>query len=408
MIVYLLTFFFSVYVYGVGAAILLSASLAVYFALIKNFIHRQREISRADLENEYAASGFIKDIVECCVSIRAVAADKYFLRALDAKLLKTRSLVDSIADIFIHRNLSIEIGRYLFLVTIVCWIIYVNTDAPPVLFAKIMAFYLVAIRLFDPIDGLVKTTMNFMGAEMLMERAIHIFSSLNEGRLINNYTVSPKECGENMLRVESPAVAFPQSILALSGTVSIRPGDVLQLKGTNGSGKSTLARAIANLDEICAGAIFVNRQVNVTYCHAEAALIEGTVWSNVEFYRPVEKAEAANFFERLAFVQGTDPKDALELPVAEKGSNYSLGQRAKIILVRALLSKPDILIVDELLSALDTDSFNRAMCVMRKCTQALLIVDHGNRVAMHATAVVQLPLGSSEFTQLPSGFSKLS
>ncbi len=148
----------------------------------------------------------------------------------------------------------------------------------------------------------------------------------------------------------------------------INKGQTLGISGKTGSGKSTLIKQIFCLYPEVKG-IFINgiesEKINLKSMRSKIGfvsqtpqLISGSIYDNICFFRkgiPQEKIEEA---VRLADLQDfvKSLKDGLQTQIGEKGINLSGGQRQRISLARAILSEPDILILDDAISALDADT----------------------------------------------------
>lgn len=152
-------------------------------------------------------------------------------------------------------------------------------------------------------------------------------------------------------------------------------GGTLGVIGGTGSGKSTLVNLIPRLYDATSGSVEVlGRDVRtwkleelrhaVGLVPQQAQLVSGTIRSNLqwrdanacddELWRSLETAQAADFVR--AFSEG------LDAPVESGGKNFSGGQRQRLTIARALVSSPQILILDDSASALDfkTDAVLRA------------------------------------------------
>lgn len=143
-------------------------------------------------------------------------------------------------------------------------------------------------------------------------------------------------------------------------------GGTLGVIGGTGSGKSTLVNLIPRLYDATSGSVEVlGRDVRtwkleelrhaVGLVPQQAQLVSGTIRSNLqwrdanacddELWRSLETAQAADFVR--AFSEG------LDAPVESGGKNFSGGQRQRLTIARALVSSPQILILDDSASALD-------------------------------------------------------
>lgn len=152
-------------------------------------------------------------------------------------------------------------------------------------------------------------------------------------------------------------------------TLSVAPGETIALVGPSGAGKSTVLNLLIGFIRPVSGRILLDgvdmagldlrtyrRFISVV--PQEPILFDGTVRENVAFGMPdaddtairaaLRDANALDFVDHLP--------GGLEAPVADRGAHLSGGQRQRLVIARALLRDPRLLILDEATSALDTRS----------------------------------------------------
>lgn len=142
--------------------------------------------------------------------------------------------------------------------------------------------------------------------------------------------------------------------------LNVEKGSLVTLLGPSGCSKSTLLRCIAGLETLNQGSIILNNQ-DITYLKPQKRRIamvfqnyalfpNMTVADNVEFGLKIKKVSLE---ERLTKVK--DVLDLVELTsfAQQKPESLSGGQKQRVALARALVMEPDLLLLDEPLSALD-------------------------------------------------------
>ncbi len=149
-------------------------------------------------------------------------------------------------------------------------------------------------------------------------------------------------------------------------TFSIRRGERIGIIGGTGSGKTTLVSLILRLYDATSGTVSVDgRDVRdwkrsalrsrIGYVQQKAILFRGTMRDNIAWGKPdaddAEIETALKAAEAYDFVM--EKKGGLSSPVEEGGKNLSGGQRQRLSIARALVRKPEILILDDSSSALD-------------------------------------------------------
>ena len=182
-------------------------------------------------------------------------------------------------------------------------------------------------------------------------------------------------------------------------------GQTVAIIGGTGSGKTTLLGLISRLFDVTDGAVKVNgvdvREAAPELLHGRLGyvpqrpyLFSGTVASNVRFGRP--EASDEEVWRALTIAQARDfvaeMPEGLDSPIAQGGSNVSGGQRQRLSIARALLSKPDIYLFDDSFSALDLQTDARLRAALKPETREALMVIVAQRVSTITSADVILVL----------------
>ena len=201
----------------------------------------------------------------------------------------------------------------------------------------------------------------------------------------------------------------PPAIWVLNDiTFEAEPGQTIALVGPTGSGKTSIISLLARFYEPIQGAILIDghdlQQATLQSLHEQIGIVTqenflftGTVMDNLKFGRPEVSDEDV---VQAAKVLGTHPM-ILDLPrgyetrVAERGGNFSAGQRQLICFTRAMVVHPRILILDEATSAVDPPSEKQIQYALEKLLEqrTSFVIAHRLSTVRHADLILVLDAG---------------
>ncbi|XP_019892293.2 probable multidrug resistance-associated protein lethal(2)03659 [Musca domestica] len=148
----------------------------------------------------------------------------------------------------------------------------------------------------------------------------------------------------------------------------IQENSLAAVVGPVGSGKSTLLNLLLGEVQIDSGDVFINGKIS--YCSQEPWVFVGTVRDNVVFVEEFDEQRYKRVLEVCALKRDLElmPHGDLTM-IGERGASLSGGQKARINLARAIYRKADIYLLDDPLSAVDT---NVGKHIFRKCIRDFL------------------------------------
>jgi len=172
--------------------------------------------------------------------------------------------------------------------------------------------------------------------------------------------------------------------------LELEPGETMALVGLTGSGKSTLTALTTRLYDVTGGAVKLDGvdirdltrndlRTHIAMAFEDATLFSASVRDNVLLGRPEaseEELASAIDIAQASFVY--DLPNGLDTVVGEEGMSLSGGQRQRLALARAVAAKPEVLVLDDPLSALDVDTEAMVEAALRKvlASTTALIVAH--------------------------------
>lgn len=228
----------------------------------------------------------------------------------------------------------------------------------------------------------------------------------------------------------SPAVEFKNVSLRYANAgedsvagvnFKVMPGQTVGIIGGTGSGKTTLVNMITRFYDATSGEVLINgRNIKdytfdslrekVVVVMQKAQLFKGTIRDNIKWGKPdasdEEIMEALGVAQAKEFVE--NKPGALDAFVDQGGKNFSGGQRQRLTIARAVVRKPDILILDDSASALDyaTDAALRKSISNMKPMPTLFIVSQRAASLMHADMIIVLDDGEVVGTGTHDGLLK--
>ncbi|MWW25592.1 ABC transporter ATP-binding protein [Algibacter lectus] len=188
----------------------------------------------------------------------------------------------------------------------------------------------------------------------------------------------------------------------------VKEGETLAIIGKTGSGKSTILDLIGRLYDIYEGSIIINKQeidqVNLSnlrdsigYVPQEAFLFSDSLKNNIKFGKEdatdeevIEAAKNAQVHKNIIkFNQGYDTV------LGERGITLSGGQKQRVSIARAIIKLPKILLFDDCLSAVDTETEEKILKNLNKITKGktTIIVSHRVSSAKNANKIIVLEDG---------------
>ena len=210
-------------------------------------------------------------------------------------------------------------------------------------------------------------------------------------------TAPPATARFDGLRVLQLAIAWPGLRIGPVG-FELAAADLVALTGHTGSGKSSLLAAIAGQVAPAGGTVTTVRggaldPADIAWAAQTPLLLPGTLAENIALARPdATPDEIARVAGRVGLDAVIAARGGLGLVLDHRGSGLSGGERRRIGLARALLSRRPLLLCDEPTADLDADSAAAIVALLREVAaeRAVLVATHDPALAAAARLVVAL------------------
>lgn len=225
---------------------------------------------------------------------------------------------------------------------------------------------------------------------------------------------------ENLVKEKTPikgtiefnhlSFTYPDTgILALKDvSFTVKPGETLAIVGNTGAGKSTILELIGRLYDVEEGMLKIDgipiKNVNLTqlrdsigYVPQDAFLFSDSIGNNIRFGKEnateqevIQAAKTAAVHQNIkGFAKGYDTV------LGERGITLSGGQKQRVSIARAIIKDPKILLFDDCLSAVDTETEEEILQNLHKVSKAktTIIVSHRISSAKNADQIIVLDEG---------------
>lgn len=244
----------------------------------------------------------------------------------------------------------------------------------------VQAFLQYTTQFSQPITQLASLMNTIQSTVASAER---VFEVLDEEEMTNEKSGLPVE--ENTpykVRFENVQFGYtPDHLLMKDFNLDVKPGEMVAIVGPTGAGKTTLINLLERFYDVSGGSIRYDgvdtRDVSRDVLRAQFSMVlqdtwlfTGTIYDNIKYgnddatdEQVIEAAKAAHVDE---FVRKLS--DGYDTILNEDASNISQGQRQLITIARAFLANPDVLILDEATSSVDT----RTEILIQKAMNRLL------------------------------------
>ncbi len=251
--------------------------------------------------------------------------------------------------------------------TVVLWCGAYEVLKGSISIGQLLTFNALLAYFLDPIERIINLQATLQTAVVAADRLgeildLELEKSRDEGKKINPSTLKGN--------IEFKNVNFrygTRQLILKDINIIVKSGQKIALVGESGSGKTTVSKLLMNFYQCEKGEVLVNgyniRDINIeslrekiAYISQEVFFFSGTIKKNLEF--GLNDVDMQEMIEACKKAQIHDYINSLPLRydtmIEENASNLSGGQKQRLSIARAILKKPEILIMDEATSSLDS------------------------------------------------------
>lgn len=264
----------------------------------------------------------------------------------------------------------------------------------------LVSFVLYITRFYDPLREMARLWATFQTALASWDRIDHILGMGSDINVVPSAASDDEAQSKGLLEFRGVGFGYPDGGNVLSGVNFVfEKGKTYALVGPTGGGKTTTASLIARLYDPTEGTVYLDGRDIRSYESTERAkrigfilqdpfLFVGSIGDNIKYGNEELEAKTDAELESLLRSVGLDKlisrfEKGLATKVDQSGS-LSLGERQIIAFVRAVLRKPDILILDEATANIDTVTekiLDDILAKLPKTTTKVVIAHRLNTIA---------------------------
>lgn len=271
------------------------------------------------------------------------------------------------------------------------------------------------VALYNYMTQILVELVKFANLIISISKAISCMKRIDEVLITEPGMVFPEKFEEEIKN--APAVEFDSVSLRYSVTgedslsnisFKINRGETVGVIGGTGCGKTSLVNLILRFYDVTSGRVLVDGvdvrnypqkdlRNKIGYVLQRASLFEGTIRDNLRWGK--SDATDEEIMKAIKTAQASDiiasKSERLDSIVAQNGKNFSGGQRQRLTIARALVRRPEILILDDSASALDfaTDAALRQELKALDYNPTTIIVSQRTSAIMHADKIIVLDDG---------------
>lgn len=383
-------------------ALVIPFYLGIY--IITNWLNKK--VERRMMEESAELESHLVESLNAVKTIKQFGAEIYANNKTDihfSTLLKT--IYKSVLNDLFSDNTSEFISRIFTIVLL--WVgagYVIDREITP---GELLSFYALIGYFTSPISQLIDMNKSIQNALIASDRLFEIMD-LEQEEVTDKIELTAEQIGNINFENVNFSYGSRREVFKDFSCV-IEKGKTTAIVGESGSGKTTLATLIQNLYPVNSGKITIGDYEVQYLSHYSLRTLIGVVPQQIDLF-------SGNVIENIAF--GEDFPDMQrvidltkqlgilsfieQLPngfqthLGENGSQLSGGQRQRIAIARALYKNPEILILDEATSSLDTDSeqvIQATLNELKRTGKTLIVIAHRLSTIAHSDTILVLKNG---------------
>lgn len=365
--------------------------IVLYLMLVFGFQSKLKKVNQDVMEDNAKLSSYLVESLEGIETVKAFSGETTVRQNTKRRFL---SFMKSCLKHGVTYNVQSSLMSYVSACFGICllWLGGSLVLKGQITIGELISFNALLAYFIEPVGRLINLQPQLQEAIVASDRLGEILD-LEQERASENEKKPESLYGEITIQHVDFAYGAGDDVLH-DINLKIKPGETIALVGESGSGKTTIAKLLMGFYPVKVGSIKINQyninDINketlrnkISYISQESFFFSGSIKENLQFARKGATLEEMTDVCRKAQIHDFIQQQPLgyDTPLEEKGSNLSGGQRQRLSIARAFLRNPEILIMDEATSSLDSITENAIQSTLEECTSNVTTIVIAHRLS---------------------------
>lgn len=345
--------------------------VVLYLIIVLAFNRWYEKLNRKQMEDNAQLTSYLVESLNGIQTVKSFNAERKVNYETEIKFVK---LLKSIFNLSWVNNLQSSLKIFVELVggIVILWVGSVCVIKGQITIGQLITFNSLLVYFLDPVKNLINLQPQMQTAVVAADRLGEILDLEVEKGENEIKKLQPKSLSGDIIFQNVNFRYGTRQLVLENINLTIKKGQKVAFVGESGSGKTTLSKLLLHLYKAESGTILINDnniediqveklREKIAYISQETFLFSGSILENLslgldhvtmdDIIEATKSAQAHKFINDLPL--------RYEIRLEENGTNLSGGQRQRLSIARAMLKKPDILILDEATSNLDAITENQ-------------------------------------------------